>query len=177
MADPSSGLGSSNATLAADVFRHYAADLHRYLRKRLHNPQQADDVVQEVFSRLVRVQHPELVKKPHSYLFGIAFHVIREMRLQEEQEAVSYDSLAVENAAEHPSHVARDELSDQLNIQAQVERALAQLPDIHRALVLMCKRDGMTYAEAAVATGISVHMVEKHLVQARVKLLGMLWDL
>jgi len=177
MADPSSGPRNSNATLAADVFRHYAADLHRYLRRRLRDPQLADDVVQEVFSRLIRVHQPELVKKPHSYLFGIAFHVIREMRLQEEQEAVSYDSLAVENAAEHPAHVARDELSDCLNIQAQVERALAELPDIHRALVLMCKRDGMTYEEAAVATGISVHMVEKHLIQARVKLLAVMWDL
>lgn len=177
MANPSSGPGNSNATLAADVFRYYAADLHRYLRKRLRDPQQANDVVQEVFSRLVRVHHPELVKKPHSYLFGIAFHVIREMRLQEEQEVVSYDSLAVEDAAEHPSHVAQDELSDRLNIQAQVERALVELPDIHRALVLMCKRDGMTYEEAAVATGISVHMVEKHLVRARAKLLGMMWDL
>lgn len=177
MTDPSSGLKRSSTTLTAEAFRHYAADLHRYLRKRLRDPQQADDVVQEVFSRLARVQQADLVRKPHSYLFGIAFHVIREMRLQEEQEPVSYDSAAVEDAAEHPSHVASDEVADRLNVKAQVERALARLPAMDRALVLMCKRDGMTYEEAAEATGISVHMVEKHLVQARVKLLSMMWDL
>lgn len=175
MADSSSKPESPDATLAADLFRQ--VDLRRFLRKRLHDPQQADDVMQEVFSRLVRVHRPEFVKKPHSYLFGIAFHVIREMRLQEDQDVVKFDSLAVEEAGEHPSHVVPDELSDQLNVQAQVQRALAALPDIHRALVLMCKRDGMTYDEAAAATGISVHMVEKYLIQARVKLLGMMWDL
>ncbi len=177
MADSSSRPGSSDATLAADVSRHYAADLRRSLRKRLRDPQQADDVMQEVFSRLVRVNRPELVRKPHSYLFGIAFHVIREARLHEDQDVVSYDSSAVDNAAEHPAHVTRDELSDQLNLQAQIARALAALPDVHRALLLMCKRDGMTYQEAAAASGVSVHMVEKYLIQARAKLLSMMWDL
>jgi RNA polymerase sigma-70 factor (ECF subfamily) len=169
--------GESNAALAADVFRHYATDLHRYLRKRLRDPQQADDVVQEVFSRLVRVQRPELVKKPHSYLFGIAFHVIREMGLQRNQEIVSYDSSIVEDISEHPEAIVRDELADKLNVQAQLQRALLALPAVHRAVVLLCKRDGMTYEEAAEASGISVHMVEKYLIQARAKLLGMLWDL
>jgi RNA polymerase sigma-19 factor, ECF subfamily len=177
MTDPSTRPGTARTALTAEAFRHYAVDLHRYLRKRLRDPQKADDVVQEVFSRLLRVQQLELIRKPHSYLFGIAFHVIREMRLQEEQEPVSYDSVAVEAAAEHPTHVSQDEIADRLNVRAQLERALARLPDIHRALVLMCKRDGMTYEEAAAATGISVHMVEKHMIQARVKLLSMMWDL
>lgn len=177
MTDPSSRPARPNAELAADVFRHYAADLHRFLRKRLRDPQQADDVVQEVFSRLMRVSHPELIKKPHSYLFGIAFHVIREMRLQEAHSVVSYDSTTVEEAAQDPANAGRDELSDRLNVRMQVQRALAELPDIHRALVLMCKRDGMTYEEAAAATGISVHMVEKHLIAARVRLLSVMWDL
>jgi RNA polymerase sigma factor (sigma-70 family) len=177
MTDPSSGPARPNTALAADVFRHYATDLHRFLRRRLRDPQQADDVVQEVFSRLIRVSRPELIKKPHSYLFGIAFHVIREVRLQEEHTVVSYDSSAAEEAAQRPADPGRDELSERLNVQAQVRRALADLPAIHRALVLLCKRDGMTYEEAAAATGISVHMVEKHLIAARVKLLGMMWDL
>jgi RNA polymerase sigma factor (sigma-70 family) len=177
MTDPVSGPEGSTRELAAYVFRHYGVDLHRYLRKRLRDPDQAEDVMQEVFSRLLRVQQPQLVKKPHSYLFGIAFHVIREMRLKEEHEPVAFDSEAASEAAEHPLLVAPDELGDRLNVQTQLERALAALPDVHRALVLLCKRDGLTYEEASRATGISVHMVEKYLVQARSKLLGMMWDL
>lgn len=177
MADVSPETGRSLPKLAGDAFRHYAADLHRFLRKHLRDPQKAEDVSQEVFSRLLRVQRPELVKKPHSYLYGIAFHVIRELRLQEDQEPVDYDSASIEQASEHPQNLVPDELADQLNVRRQVERALLELPEIHRALMLMCKRDGMTYDEAAAATGISPHMVEKYLSQARAKLLNMMWDL
>lgn len=173
----SSHESGSIAELAADVFRHYAADLQRFLRRRLRDPQSADDVTQEVFTRLVRVRQPDLVKNPHAYLFGIAFHVIRELRLQETRQPVNYDSQAADRAGEQPAHLAPDEMADQLNAQRQLERALEDLPELHRALVLLCKRDGMTYEEAARATGISVHMVEKHLIQARAKLLGMMWDL
>lgn len=177
MANPPSEPAGSNPRLVAQSFRHYSMDLHRFLRKRLRDPQKADDVVQEVFSRLLRVQQPELIKKPHSYLFGIAFHVLREIRMQEEQEPVDYDSQTVEQVAKHPPVVKPDELADRLNLQRQIEQAVMELPEVHRALVLMCKRDGMTYEEAAAATGISVHMVEKHLIQARAKLLNMMWDL
>ncbi|MBL8265889.1 RNA polymerase sigma factor [Steroidobacter sp.] len=168
----------SIAALAADVFRHYAADLQRFLRRRLRDPQSADDVTQEVFSRLVRVRQPDLVKDPHAYLFGIAFHVIRELRLQENRQPVHYDSQIADRAGEQPpDHVSPDEMALQLDTQRQLQRALADLPELHRALILLCKRDGLTYEEAAKATGISVHMVEKHLIQARAKLLSMLWDL
>lgn len=145
MTRPASDRGSSGVTLAASAFRHYAADLHRFLRKRLRDPQKADDVAQEVFSRLVRVQKPKLIKKPQAYLFGIAFHVIREERLQDEREPVAFDSQAAEQAAEHPHVLARDELADRLNLRTQLERAISELPELHRALVLMCKRDGLTY--------------------------------
>lgn len=167
----------SVAALAEDTFRHCAADLHRFLRRRLRDPQSADDVTQEVFSRLVRVRHPDLVKDPRSYLFGIAFHVIRELRLQENRQPVRYDSQTAKRAGEQPEQLVADDMADRLNIQRQLEHALAELPEVHRAVLLMCKRDGLTYQEVARATGISIHMVEKHLIQARAKLLGMLWDL
>src|SRR5262245_57532389 len=103
MADSLTITGRSSPTLAATIFRHYAADLHQFLRKRLRDPQNADDAAQEVFTRLLRVRQLELVKKPHSYLFGIAFHVIREMRIHEEHDPVNFDSQVLEEVAEHPS--------------------------------------------------------------------------
>jgi RNA polymerase sigma factor (sigma-70 family) len=134
-------------------------------------------VVQEVFARLVRVKQPEMVKKPNSYLYGIAFHVIREMGLREEQAPVTYDSTVAEQAGERSSEDVASDLADRLNIQSQLERALAELSDVQRAVVLMCKRDGMTYEEVSQKTGISVHMVEKYLIAAKAKILAMAWEL
>jgi RNA polymerase sigma factor (sigma-70 family) len=162
------------ANLAAGTFREYGRDLHRFLRKRLRDPANADDVVQEVFARLTRVKRPELVKKPKSYLFGIAFHVIQEIELHEGP--VTFDSDVANQAGERLPEGSQEDLADRLNLQGQLERALAELPEIERVIVLMCKRDGMTYEEAAKQTGISTHMVEKHLIAARAKLMAMAWD-
>lgn len=164
-------------TQATDLLRRYATDLHRYLRRFLRHPQNADDVAQEVFIRFLRVQDQDVIKKPKAYLYGIAFHVLREFKLRENQGFLSYDSAAVERIDEHPSHVVPDELSERVNLQQQIEKALNDLPAAQRAVLLACRRDGMTYGEAAKATGISIHMVEKHLIQARAKIAKVILDL
>jgi RNA polymerase sigma factor (sigma-70 family) len=161
---------------AASAFGRYAALLHRFLVRRLKDPESANDVAQEVFSRLARIKQSEFVRKPQSYLFGIAFHVVREFRARVEQDRVTYDSEVLEQLAEHPTEVMRDELEERMNLRQQIEHALAQLPQAHRTVLLLCKRDGMTYEEAAQASGLSVHTVEKYLVQARAKMIALAWD-
>lgn len=176
MRKPRTESAAPEGAFTARAFREYAADLHRFLRRRLRRPHMADDVMQEVFARLIRVKEAHLIRQPKAYLFGIAFHVVREVHLQEQQDRATVDLADLERAGndEPPD---RDELAERLNLQSQLERALLQLPEIHRRLILLCKRDGMTYEEAARETGISVHMVEKHLVAARAKIAAMIWDL
>ncbi len=166
----------SAAGFAAAAFGRYAAPLHRFLAHRLRDPDSADDVSQEVFSRLLRMQDEELVRKPRSYLFGIAFHVVREFLARRGDDRIVFDSDAVEHSAEHPAHLDPAELEEQVNLRQQLDRALGQLPEAHRTVLLLCKRDGMTYEEAAQVSGLSVHTVEKYLVQARAKLMALAWD-
>jgi RNA polymerase sigma-70 factor (ECF subfamily) len=52
----------------------------------------------------------------------------------------------------------------------RLDRALTQLPATHQLVLLLVKRDGMSYAEAAEASGLSVHTIEKYLVEARAQL-------
>jgi RNA polymerase sigma factor (sigma-70 family) len=165
-----------SAPFAASVFGRYAALLHRFLVRRLKDPESADDVAQEVFSRLARLKQSDFVRKPQSYLFGIAFHVVREFHARVEHERVTYDSEVLEQLAEHPAEIERDELEARMNLRQQLEQALAQLPEAHRTVLLLCKRDGMTYEEAAKVSGLSVHTVEKYLVQARAKMIALSWD-
>jgi DNA-directed RNA polymerase specialized sigma24 family protein len=47
---------------------------------------------------------------------------------------------------------------------------LRKLPPTHRLVILLVKRDGLSYAEAARATGLSVHTIEKYLVEGRAML-------
>ena len=62
-------------------------------------------------------------------------------------------------------------------MQRQLDRALARLPRMHRMVLLLLKRDGMSYEEAARATQLSVNTVEKYLFQAKAMIKTAKWDL
>jgi RNA polymerase sigma-70 factor (ECF subfamily) len=167
-----------SARLVSAGFRQYAAELHRFLLRRLRRPQDADDLAQEVFMRFLRLSNVELVRNPQAYLFGIASHVVREFHLHAEQERehLTFDSEEAGEASENPGVLEPDELAGRLNLQQQLQRALTQLPPMHRAVLLLVKRDGLSHEEAAKAAGISFHTVEKYIVEARAKLKTMRWD-
>ncbi len=164
--------------LAGSAFRQYTGQLHRFLARRLTRPQDADDLAQEVFVRLLRLERPELIRKPQAYLFSVAANLVREFRIRtnREHEQLDYDSDAADEAADNPSQVLLDELPDRLAIQQQLQRALAQLPPLQRAVLLLVKRDGLSHKEAARKTGIHVRTVERYVMEATARMLTMEWD-
>lgn len=165
-------------TFAGMAFSRYGAELQLYLLRRLQRTHDADDVMQEVFLRLLRVENTELVRNPRAYIYGIAFHVIREFRIRDERAGtwITFDPETIARRAEQPEELRPDELADNFYIRRQLERAIRQLPRIHRAVFLLHKRDGYTYREVAEKLGLSIHTVDKYLVEAKVKIRMMEWD-
>jgi RNA polymerase sigma factor (sigma-70 family) len=170
--------GNAVANLASGAFRTYAPALHRFLLRRIRRPQEVDDMAQEVFARLMRVERADFIRKPASYLFGIATNVVREFRIKasHDQERVTFDSEMVDHLAERSSEAQADDMADRLSLQRQLEWGLAQLPRTHRTVLLMVTRDGLSHEETAKATGLSIHTVEKYVTEARARLKLMPWD-
>jgi RNA polymerase sigma factor (sigma-70 family) len=154
------------ASLARTAFTRHYAELHRFLLRRLARPQDAADLMQEIFLRILRVERSELVRKPMAYVYGIASHVVYEFRLRGRQERVTFDSEIVEQTAEHPPQVSGDELLERLISERQVEQALRQLSPTHQAVLILHKRDGLSREEVAQHLGLSVHTVKKYVCQA-----------
>jgi RNA polymerase sigma-70 factor (ECF subfamily) len=168
-ADPSA------ARLALSAFRTHARELQRFLLRRVGDRHDADDLSQEVFARLMRVENAELIRNPLAYLLGIATYVVREFRQRKQHQCVIFDSDMAEAVAEE----ARDgaaRTSDQVELQNWLDNALKQLPPAHQAVLLLVKRDGLSYEEAAARSGLSVHTVEKYLVEARARLRAIMKD-
>jgi RNA polymerase sigma factor (sigma-70 family) len=166
------------SSLAGAAFRDHSRELHRFLARRVAHAEDADDLAQEVFARLLRVRNAELIRNPLSYLLGIATHVIREFRQRKQRDRVLYDSdLATDlcdNAEDAPSQGAG--FPEQLELRQRLDRALSQLPEAHQLVLLLVKRDGLSYTEAAAAAGLSVHTIEKYVVEARARLRVILMD-
>jgi RNA polymerase sigma factor (sigma-70 family) len=154
------------------AYRRYGASLHRYLLRRLPRAHDADDLSQEVFLRLLRVDAAELVQQPQRYLYGIAANVVREylMRRYSERERMVFDSNLADYESEKSGQADLSELPEQIDATRWLQQALSRLSPMHRAVVLCLKRDGMSYEETARATGLTYWTVEKYYFQAKAQL-------
>ena len=153
--------------LTGSVFDQFGAALRRYLLRCLRSAvQDARDLEQEVYLRLLRVEDAELVRNPQAYMYRIASHVVYEFKQRAREERVTFDSQAVDDWAERPPHALADSLDERLSAQRQLEGMLKALPPRCCTVFVLHMRDGLTHAEVAEKLGISIHSVKKHVFRA-----------
>jgi RNA polymerase sigma-19 factor, ECF subfamily len=154
------------------MFESYRPTLHKWLVKRLRDPESADDVAQEVFLRATQVKDPELVRDPKAYVFRIAIRVVTEWEQRRKVErVVSYNTDALPQLADiHGYTTQTDELEERMDLDRALKTALAEMPVQYQNVLLLCKRDGLSREEAARELGLSPHTVEKYISRARAML-------
>jgi RNA polymerase sigma-70 factor (ECF subfamily) len=151
----------------ATVERQHGRSLRRFLASRLRNAA-ADlpDLVQEVFLRLLRVEHYESIRTPEAYLITIASHVIHQHTLRQSASPqpveISDALIELQSAAEHDP-AARAETQQRVDALAG---ALGQLSPKARAALILHRRDGFTLEEIGAQLGVSRAMAKKYLAQA-----------
>jgi RNA polymerase sigma factor (sigma-70 family) len=101
---------------------------------------------------------------------------VREALFREDKSLVTYDSEATEEASEQLNQTLPDDMAERLSLQQDLKRALAKLPAMHRVVLLLVKRDGLSYAEAARRTRLNVSTVTNYVFEARAKVKMMLKD-
>jgi RNA polymerase sigma-70 factor (ECF subfamily) len=156
-------LPSCDANVDAFV-REHQAELLSFFRRRVTRPQDADDLAQESWSRLMHYQL-ETVASSRGLLFTIARNVLKNhwrwSALRQIERSTDFAELDVPSDAPGPDRhllAARD-------LEA-LEAAVAALPPKCRAVFLLSRIEGLSNAEVAQRCGISVKMVEKHLAKA-----------
>lgn len=150
----------------ASAYVKHADELLRYLSRRIHNEQDARELAQEVWTRLLRIGNTTGILEPLAYIYRTAANVITEFRMRHERDRVSYDSDATAHAAENPAHVAPDELADQINQQAQIERTLAAIPAVYREILLLRIGGESSYEEIGAKLGFSPKTTEQYFYRA-----------
>lgn len=149
--------------LVKRVLAESGGDLERFLAMRLPSRADAEDLSQETYLRLLRVERADLVRKPEALLYRIASNLVYEFYLKRGARERS-DTELVESAAS--GRRATEERADARRRIAKLERVTATLPPKCRAALVMARRDGMTYPEIAKRLGVSTNMVKKYLKQA-----------
>lgn len=134
--------------------------LVRFFGARLANEQDAQDLAQEAYLRLLRASDSKMIRNPVAYLFRIARNLLHEW----------YSSLPPRAEPLHEVELASEggTVEDYAEIAQYMDRlgeVLRQLPPKCRAAILMHRRDGMTYNEIGATLGVSSSMVKKYLSQ------------
>ena len=164
--------------LARTAYERYGAGLHRYLLKRLGRLDLVSDVSQGVYECLLRTNDPELVRNPRAYLYGIASRLVYDAHARDTK--TEDREIALEDLSERELHtnagLQEDDSSERLNLQLQLDRALEQLPTMHKLVLLCTKRDGMSYAEAAQELNIPETRVVRYVGEACARMKMLAWD-
>jgi len=138
-----------------DLYTTYAPLVFRRCKAVLRNEDEAWDGVQEIFLRLAeRFVLVEGMESPTAYLYRAATHYALNRLKREGRSA----SLPDEEAQDH-----RGETDDDWVRSLFLEHLFAQVPDRTRELAWYRWVDRMTWEEVALAAGLSVAGVRKHL--------------
>lgn len=135
-------------------------DLLRFLRSRLGHGDLAQDLAQEVYLRLLRMDDVRLIRNPRSFVIHLAAHAAHEWRMLARNRLQHSEEDLQQLIAENGDPAEMLERNDRLD---RLSKVLNSLSPKRQAVVLMHRRDGMTYQEIAAHMNLSVAMVKKHL--------------
>lgn len=135
------------------LFRRYAPRLEGYFLRSLGRPQVAKDLTQQTFLHLHRARADFSAGRPvRPWIYTIAANVKRMYaRTRGRRPEAPYDPEVHEQIT--PAGASTPE-------QRAVRRALAQLPDGQREVVLLHWYEGLTFPEVAAAVGASTSAVK-----------------
>jgi RNA polymerase sigma factor (sigma-70 family) len=159
---------SGSSERIAEWARSWNAGLTRFLRRRLPQPIDAEDLAQEVYARLLRVEKLELIEEPQAYLYRVAVNVAAEWRMRAAQSKPhSSDELDALVAATTPETALGE-----ADFERQLDGALREMTPMVRAVIYLKLRDGMSHEEIARHLGITTRMVRRLLTTAYIQLRG-----
>lgn len=152
--------------LVEQLFARHGRGLQAFFRRRTRAPSEVDDLTQEVYLRMLRVEEAEAIRNPEAYLYTVAAHLLKEWALGAKRQANMAD---VADPVVAETLVEFSQLDDETDRGLRVRRlreVLKQLPPDCHAAVVMAYRYEMPYEVIAAQLGVSASMVKKHVRQA-----------
>lgn len=156
---PTRAASPVTATSLTDWVARWNKPLRRYLGLQLPKPVDAEDLAQEIYLRLLRVEDLGAIEEPQAYLYRMARNIAAEWRARASESrphtSEELDSL-IDLAT--PETWAAGAIEEKV-----LYEALGALPPLVRGAIYLKLRDGKTHQEIARHLGVSQRMVRKYL--------------
>jgi len=150
----------------SEIAARYGRRLRRFFTVRLRNRDDAPDLAQEVFLRLMRVEQHESIRSPEAYLFTVASHVLHQHTLRQAGTPASVDISEVFAALQLVSGDDPLARADAQRALQEIDQVLAQLPPKISTTFMLHRFAGLSIEEIGRELGVSRPTAKKYLARA-----------
>ncbi len=146
----------------AGLFRRYETNIRAFLKKRVFQREDVEDMVQETFLKAHKVENWEEVKNPEAYLVRVASNVARDKLRRQQKDLIegSDDITALDVTSGGPNPEQKTEHQQDL---IALEQVIAGLTPKVRQAIIFIKIMNLSYAEASKIMGITISTLENHI--------------
>jgi RNA polymerase sigma-70 factor (ECF subfamily) len=159
------------------LYERHKGALYRYLNRLCRSPEVANDLFQEVWSKVIASRERyEARARFTTFLFHIAHNCaidyFRRAGRPQEKGAQDVDAMADELSG--PSHESPDAALAEAQLRADFKRALDELPAEQRDVFLLYEETGLGLEDIGRITGVAMETAKSRLRYALAKLRGAL---
>ncbi|MBT7952705.1 MAG: RNA polymerase sigma factor [Gammaproteobacteria bacterium] len=150
-----------------DLICAQTKSLTSFFMRHVHSRENADDLTQEVFLRMVKRKGLEKLENPVGFMFRTATNLLtddhrrRKARVHDLQVPYNDDDI-VSEMPDQERYVLSEEIRNSLQC------AFNELKPKQKEALSLHRFEGLTYSQIANRMGVSVSMVEKYISQALV---------
>ena len=165
--DPESAivLQAENHRLVESLHCKYQNDLSKFIHSKIKRNEDADDIIQEVYLRIIRLKDTRHIDNPRAFLFKTAQNVIidryRQNNAQQGDSHIAYNDDICSSEQYSPEKITQAKQRYSLFL-----LALEELNNNCRTAFMLNRFSNLPYKEIAKLMGVSVAMVEYHIMRA-----------
>ena len=135
-----------------DIVNRERSRLRSFIRRRVRDPRDAEDILQDVFSALVEANRLLMpIDHVTGWLFRVARNRITDLFRARTPERLEFEDLLPSPNGGPEAEYARAELI------AALEQAIAELPQEQRDVFVAHELEGRSFKELSAATGVGIN--------------------
>ncbi len=154
------------------LFAAHAQGLVRFLKRKVNNPEDAEDIAQNAFIRIQRLAEQGELENPKAYLYQTASNLAIDMMRREKlhqnyvRQTISKEQFSDEEFSSITDYCTPERLLSARSELDAIKKAMDDLPIKCRQAFLLHRIKGHSYNDIAKEMGVSVSSVEKYILQA-----------
>jgi RNA polymerase sigma factor (sigma-70 family) len=156
-------MAATEVTPLQSLYAEHHGWLVGWLRKRLGNIDNAADLAQDTFIKVMLARNAQPLQQPRAYLATIARQLLIDQVRRQSLEQAYLSALATMPALHAPSEEDRALVMESLR---QIDAMLQRLTEPVRTALLLSQLDGYSYEQIAEHLSVSTRTVKRYMAKA-----------